>query len=59
MTNHTDLQLQSIDRATLTPLVRQALGRETVDVSDYRFQEIHGGVSGGGVPLHRERARPG
>jgi len=44
MSNGSDTQLQSIDRATLTPLVRQALGSETVEVVDYHCQQILGGA---------------
>jgi hypothetical protein len=44
-----DTLLESIDRATLTPLVRQALGIETVDVADHEYREIReraGGAEG-------------
>jgi hypothetical protein len=43
-----DAELPAIDRATLTPPVRRALGRPTVQVIDWDVQPIHGG-SGGGV----------
>ena len=43
MSQGTDTQLESIDNATLTPLVRQALGSETIDVTDWDCQQIHGG----------------
>jgi hypothetical protein len=44
MRNGSGTQLQSIDSATLTPLVRQALGSETVEVIDWDYQELHGGA---------------
>ena len=43
-----DAQLESINPTTLTPLVRRALGRQTVQVIGWGVQQIHGG-SGGGV----------
>ena len=43
MTNQPDTQLQSIDSATLTPLVRQALGDETAEVTGWDAQQVHGG----------------
>ena len=42
-----DTQLESIDPATLTPLVQRALGRQTVQVIDWDVQQIHGGIGGG------------
>jgi hypothetical protein len=42
-----DTHLQSICRATLTPLVRQALGSETVEVTNWDVQQLHGGFAGG------------
>jgi hypothetical protein len=44
MDTNADPQLQCIDHATLTPLVRQALGSETVEVIDWQRQQIHGGA---------------
>jgi len=44
MTNHFDAQLQSIDMTTLQPLVRQALRSETVEVTEWQRQQLHGGV---------------
>jgi hypothetical protein len=35
MTNHTDTQLEPIDRATPTPLVRPALGSETAEITGW------------------------
>jgi hypothetical protein len=40
-------QLQSIDSAMLTPLVRQALGSKTVEVAGWKIQEVHAGWSYG------------
>ena len=34
-----DVQLQSIDNAALTPLVRQVLGNDTGEVTDWRTQQ--------------------
>jgi hypothetical protein len=39
--------LQSIDNATLTPLVRQALGSETVEVTSWDIQQVYGGSAWG------------
>ena len=41
MDSSADTQLQSIDRATLTPLVRQALGSERAEVVDWDAEQIH------------------
>ena len=41
MDNNSDSPLHSIDSATLTPLVRQALGSETVQVGDWHTEQIH------------------
>ena len=49
-------QLQSIDGATLTALVRQALGSESVAITSWSSQQIHGGYSygaAGGSAIHR------
>src|SRR5436305_14775191 len=37
-------RLRSIDRRTLTPLVRAALGRSNANVTDWSFQQIHRGI---------------
>jgi hypothetical protein len=50
--NRTERRLQEIDRATLTPLVRDALGREAIEVVDWERQAIHGGAGVGGS-VHR------
>ncbi len=36
-------QVYAIDRAPLTPLVRRALGNQTVEVLDWKWDTIHGG----------------
>jgi hypothetical protein len=36
--------LQSIDRATLTPLVRSALRSETAEIVDWDYHPLHGGA---------------
>jgi len=41
MRNESDTQLLSINRDTLTPLVRQALGSETAEVASWDAQQIH------------------
>ena len=41
MTNDTDIQLQSIDSGTLTPLVRQALGSETAEITGWNSEQVH------------------
>jgi len=46
MSNNSDTQLQSVDRATLTPIVRQALGSDTIEVVDHQCQEIRGRAGG-------------
>jgi hypothetical protein len=51
-----DKQLQSIDREMLTPLVRQALGSQTVEVTSWNIQEVHAGWgygSAGASSIHR------
>jgi hypothetical protein len=40
-------QLAAIDQATLTPLVRSALGSETVEVINWKFEQLHGGIAVG------------
>ena len=44
MDNRSVSQMALLDTAALTPIVRQALGRETVEVVDWRWQELHGGA---------------
>jgi hypothetical protein len=46
MSNGSDTQLESMDSATLTPLVQQALGSETIEVADWQCQQIYGGAGG-------------
>jgi hypothetical protein len=41
-----------VDRATLTPLVRQALDREQAEVIDWAYQPIYGGAGTGGSIYH-------
>ena len=40
-------QLAAIDQATLTPLVRSALGSKTVEVVNWEFEQLHGGIAAG------------
>ena len=47
MSNQPDTQLQSIDHTTLTPMVQQVLGSDTVEVTEFQREEIHGGYGGG------------
>ena len=43
-----ETRLQAINRETLTPLVRQALGSDTVEVTDWQHDRLlHGSTSGG------------
>jgi hypothetical protein len=37
----TNSLVESIDRNTLTPLVRQALGNDTVEVADWKAEQLH------------------
>ncbi|MGC9397076.1 MAG: hypothetical protein ACP5J4_19710 [Anaerolineae bacterium] len=55
MNNEFDAQLQAIDQTTLTPVVRRALGSETVEVIHWDYQQIHGGAGGGvgGTAIYR------
>jgi len=56
MSNGSDTHLQSIDRATLTPLVRQALSSDTVVVTSWDTDLVYGGASygsAGGSAIHR------
>lgn len=48
----TERRLQEIDAATLTPLVRDALGRAALQVVDWEHQVLRGGVGLGGS-VHR------
>jgi len=50
--DRTERRLQEIDRTTLTPLVRDALGREAIEVIDWEHQMLHGGAGIGGS-VHR------
>jgi len=47
-----EVQLAAIDQTTLTPLVRSALGRETVKVVDWEREQLHGGI-GIGTAIYR------
>ena len=40
-------QLAAIDQATLTPLVRSALGSKAVEVLNWEFEQLHGGIAAG------------
>jgi hypothetical protein len=40
-------QLTAIDQATLTPLVQSASGSKTVEVIDWEFDRLHGGIAEG------------
>jgi hypothetical protein len=40
-------QLAAIDQATLTPLVQTALGSKTVEVVNWQFEQLHGGIAAG------------
>lgn len=42
----------AIDQATLTPLVRSALGSKTVEVINWEHEQLHGGI-GVGTAIHR------
>lgn len=44
-----EARLQAIDRETLTPLVRQALGSDTVKVTDWRYDRLLHGSNSAGV----------
>jgi hypothetical protein len=45
-------QLDAINRASLTPLVRSALDRKTVEVSTWAYEQLHGGA-GLGTAIYR------
>ena len=51
--------LQSIDAATLTPLVRQALGSETVEITDWVCEPNRGGMSTASVYRFAGRGHDG
>jgi hypothetical protein len=40
-------RLAAIDQATLTPLVRNALNRPTVEVTNWDYEQLHGGAGAG------------
>jgi hypothetical protein len=40
-------QLATIDHVTLTPLVRSALGSETIEVINWECKQLHGGIAAG------------
>jgi hypothetical protein len=40
-------QLSAIDQTTLTPLVRSALNSETIEVVNWEFEQLHGGIAAG------------
>jgi len=40
-------QLAAIDQATLTPIVQSALNSETVEVTDWESEQLHGGMAAG------------
>ena len=40
-------RLAAVDEATLAPLVRRALGSETVEVIDWACEQLHGGIGVG------------
>jgi len=42
-------QLNAIDKATLTPLVRSALNSATIGVTRWGYEQLHGGFSGGTI----------
>jgi hypothetical protein len=54
MSNEFDAQLQSIGQTALTSIVRRALGSETVGVTNWDYQQIHGGIGGGVLGLADE-----
>ena len=60
----TEARLRSLDPATLTPLVRQALGTETAEVTDWAYHPIYEGyqhvfrLSGAGWSLVLKVASP-
>jgi hypothetical protein len=50
--DRTERRLQEIDRSTLTPLVRNALNRDRIEVVDWECKALHGGAGLGGS-IHR------
>ena len=40
-------QLAAIDQATLTPLIQSALGSKSVEVVNWEFEPLHGGIAAG------------
>jgi hypothetical protein len=40
-------QLAAVNQATLTPLVQSALGSKTVEVVNWEFEQLHGGIAAG------------
>jgi hypothetical protein len=46
--NPTERRLQEIDRSTLTPLVRDALNRDRIEVAGWERRVLHGGAGVGG-----------
>jgi len=44
MSSTPDVRLRSIDTATLTSLVRPALGSETIEVTDWDCEQVSGGM---------------
>ncbi len=53
MADNSDTPLQSIDRAMLTPLVRRAMGSETVEVISWQPQRIYGGAGAASEGIFR------
>jgi hypothetical protein len=45
-------QLSAIDEANLTPLVQSALGSKTVEVVNWEFEQLHGGIAAGTAVYH-------
>jgi hypothetical protein len=52
-------RINAIDRTTLTPLVRRALGREAAEVTDWDQTTLSGGSTGAGVFRFSGSARDG
>jgi hypothetical protein len=44
----TDARLAAVDDAMLTPLVRSALLSDTIEIVNWKSEQIHGGAAGGG-----------
>jgi len=40
-----EARLSAIDQTTLTPLVRNALGSERIEVINWDYKQLHGGLS--------------